>query len=370
MKVLILTMTCGEGHNSIAKAVKEAFENSGDEISLINIYRSNKKLYSINEKGYGFCKKYIPHIYEKVWLSFKKRAPEKRDTAAVHKYVKKVQKDIFTEIESYQPDAIVCTHYYASTIVSDYIKINKLNAKSYAILTDFLPHPFWEASIYVDYVISPNSFSHEQLLKKGFSEGQIKELGLPIQKKFSTGLLRAEARKELSLNDDLFTMLLFNDRSSRKPLKVLKALVKYYPNDRVINLCNGDKKLYKKVNRYCARKKTKNVINIVFSNDVEIVMHASDIIITKAGCATLCEGLASGVPMLIREKMTLNERENKQLLLKNNAALGFENIKEMCACIDRLKSDKALYNSCIENATKIAKKNAARDLADFVKSNA
>lgn len=44
MKILLLSMTCGEGHNSIAKSVKNYLESRDVECKIVDIYRSDKNV--------------------------------------------------------------------------------------------------------------------------------------------------------------------------------------------------------------------------------------------------------------------------------------------------------------------------------------
>ena len=66
MKVLILTMTAGEGHNSIARALSKQFDETGIENKIYDIYSSNRRKFIINSKGYLLCYKFIPHIYSAI----------------------------------------------------------------------------------------------------------------------------------------------------------------------------------------------------------------------------------------------------------------------------------------------------------------
>ena len=49
-KVLLISMTCGEGHNNIAKAIASELQNQGATTKIADIYESDKrKLKNNNE---------------------------------------------------------------------------------------------------------------------------------------------------------------------------------------------------------------------------------------------------------------------------------------------------------------------------------
>ena len=52
MKVLILSITAGEGHNSTAAAIKDCFTAHGDTAEVFDAYRYvSKALYEIVKQG-------------------------------------------------------------------------------------------------------------------------------------------------------------------------------------------------------------------------------------------------------------------------------------------------------------------------------
>jgi len=61
-KILIISMTCGEGHNSVSRALKESFENEGYEAKIIQLYGYNEKKVAFENWQYLFACKYLKGI--------------------------------------------------------------------------------------------------------------------------------------------------------------------------------------------------------------------------------------------------------------------------------------------------------------------
>ena len=117
MRTLIISMTCGEGHNYIAKAIKSELDTLNEDSKIIQLYGySSKEVQKQNKMFLNVCK-YAPSIYEKIWLKLRSRNP-KRPSSVVKKTIKICNKYLLGEIEKYQPDNISCTHNNASAVVS------------------------------------------------------------------------------------------------------------------------------------------------------------------------------------------------------------------------------------------------------------
>ena len=77
MRVLILSVTTGEGHNSTAKALKKQFVESGNECEVLDVYLSaSKGIYEIISKGYLLAVDAFKSIYEKIYKALEKKKKE------------------------------------------------------------------------------------------------------------------------------------------------------------------------------------------------------------------------------------------------------------------------------------------------------
>ena len=101
MKVLILTMTCGEGHNAIARTMTSCLEARGVTCKTMNIYEKRKLALAINDKGYRFLCVHMPRIYSFVWKRQRYANPEDRYKNAIQGQIKGPSKDILAELEAF-----------------------------------------------------------------------------------------------------------------------------------------------------------------------------------------------------------------------------------------------------------------------------
>jgi len=211
MKTLIISMTCGEGHNYIAKAIKSELDLLNEDCKIIQLYGySDKEVQRQNKLFLNTCK-YIPSLYEKIWLKLRSRNP-KRPSSIVKKTIKSCDKYLLSEIEKYNPDNIICTHNNASAVISYFKKENKIPAhiKTYTIAFDYCVCPYWEFSTDCDYIITPHEFTHNEYLEKGFNSAQLLPFGLPVDEKYTKSINKQQARETLGINPEIFTVALYS----------------------------------------------------------------------------------------------------------------------------------------------------------------
>ena len=80
MKVLILSVTAGNGHNACAKGMKDKLEQMGAEVKVLDMLKefSTALNYWTADKGYNIvCSRFLP-AYNAFYNLYKSSSPEKR----------------------------------------------------------------------------------------------------------------------------------------------------------------------------------------------------------------------------------------------------------------------------------------------------
>ena len=74
MKVLVVSVTCGQGHNSTANALIKALEEKGHECELLDAFEHiNRILAKAIDDGYQLSTKYMPRPYAKIYRHVERR---------------------------------------------------------------------------------------------------------------------------------------------------------------------------------------------------------------------------------------------------------------------------------------------------------
>ena len=210
MKIVIMSVTAGEGHNSTARAMRDYFTAHGAQAEILDTYgyASPTVMKSINQT-YLWVSAHAKNAYK---LGY--RLAEKRRTMKELEFTPAqiIQLPLVFEINEYlntsKPDAIVFTHPFAGLILDVLKREGKITMPTVGVLTDFTFHPYWEDCTHNDHVVIPSPALRFQAYRKGFTDAQLLPFGIPIHPKFSQSMPKAEARASLSLDPALPTLLL------------------------------------------------------------------------------------------------------------------------------------------------------------------
>ncbi|MEG1499720.1 MAG: glycosyltransferase [Clostridia bacterium] len=369
-KILIFTVTAGEGHNSIAKTIQtELLKHEEVEIKFVDVFKefaSQKKADFIN-KGYLLACKYMPNTYNMFFKSFQKRDPEKREKCPAQGTIKKETKFIEQAIDEYCPDAIICTHFYPAMAITNFRKTREIKAKVYTILFDYTVHPFWECAIGVDYMFTPTADFDELLIYKGYKKEQLIPLGLPVNEKFSKDVSKIDVLNELELKDMFTILIMFGGGGMGGTKTALKEVMKAEKPIQILIVNGKDEEGKLDIDKFLSKAKTvHNIKNYGFVNFVDKLMSVSDFIVGKCGGVSVNESLNKALPMILIKKLAQQEKDNKDFLLKNKCAIGISKKEPLKKIIKKITTDNQIQSELKENIKKISKPNAYKEIIDFI----
>lgn len=378
-KILILTVTAGNGHNACANAMKDALlKSSGAEVKVADLLKSysTKLNVWVADGGYSLAVSKLPRVYDYFYEKYMAANPEKRYSCPSQNTVVSTLDGLFKEILSFQPDVIYCTHFYASIALTDLKLMFNLPCKCVAANLDYVNSPFWEAGIGVDYFAIPNDDFIEEFLFEGYERSQLLPVGLPVNGRTLEKTDKNEARKRLGLDEETFTVLvMFGGGFWSGGFKVFKELLKALngKNAQIVAINGKDKKGFKKIGRLKKRVERLGgesgikILNVGFTNEVALYLSAVDLAICKCGGTGATEIINKGVPMLITESVPAQEKHNIVYLKGKGVALSFKNADELKKHILNLTENPDILNRMAKN-TLALRKNAVFDLAEFILS--
>lgn len=362
MKVLFLSVTAGQGHNQTAKAAMECLQEKNVDCILLDTFEYiNPFLQKSIDQGYLMSTKLTPSLYGKFY-----RLAEKLERNNAKMSINKLTNSILAKklthyIRSYGPDVIVCTHIFAAQILTQ-IKSEGPKAKTIGIITDYTVHPFWEDTD-LDYYITANELLTRQAVKKGIPEERVKTFGIPIQTKFSHKISASEARATLGIEDKNTIFVMSGSMGHGNVCRIIKQLNKMDLDFQILSVCGNNHSLKKKID---SLKINKKIYNYGFVDNVDIMMDASNCIITKPGGLTISESMAKGLPMALINPIPGQEDRNVEFLLNNGLATKITKTYPVDEVIYQLLSNTDKIQTIISRLNHIARPNAAIDLCDFI----
>ena len=330
MKILIATMTCGEGHNAIARSIRDAL-GPAHETKIVDVYAGNGK--DQYNGPYLFVVRYFPHCYNLVWNICRRfRAVRRYRGLAMLGVNEKTARIMQKEVEAFRPDVILCTHNQASNLFC-WMKIhNRIHVPVYSVFFDYVNCPWWEGSVLCDGIFTPNPIVHPSLIGRGFREEQLIPAGFPVNPKFERETAKSDARARLGIPEDAFVALTVSGGAGiGNTTGLVKSLMKADTAGRelvVLAVCGRNAKAERQLRRLAAKRGWNNVRVFGFVDNVPELMRASDLYFCRGGGGAVSEAMASGVNFVVRERVTAQELCNKRIFTERGLCYGMKRLAD------------------------------------------
>lgn len=365
-RIILMYISEISGHHSATLAIERALrEVTGNDIELMNINAFNytnpisEKI--INRLYMAIIKK-TPRLWNYLYDNPKIIKKISGIKKAIHKFNSPKLKELF---DKFKPDAVACTQAFPCGMVADFKEESGCAVPLVAVLTDYVPHSYW---IYdkINYYITPSVEVTRRLTEKGVEDKKIISLGIPFDHKFNARLSRMDAAGRLGFDPDIFTILIMGGGQGLGPIKTIVASLEKLDRDlQEIVVTGSNKKLYRSLTKE-AKKYRKKIAVFGYADNVNELMDASDIVITKPGGITTAEALAKSIPMIIVRPIPGQEANNTAYLAEKKAALKLDEPEKINLLIEELIADPGKLKDLREAAGRISKPQASMDIAKLL----
>lgn len=374
MRILILSVTAGFGHHATAKAISDQLIAHGAEVHTLDVYAyiSNFVKATI-DKGYLFSSAHMQTLYRLIYqLAENGGAGYFNSNISIIKIINALGGSKFAKvIKGYAPDAIVCTHVFAAQMVNELKKRRKLeDIVTFGIVTDYTLHPYWEDVPRVQYIVTASELLTHRCIQRGIPKERILPFGIPVHPKFNKMISRNEAAAQLEINSERPTILLMGGSMGHADhVKNIEHLAAVGLPLQLLVVCGNNKKLLVKVERFASRFESECLIKPYgFVNNVEVMMSASDCIVSKPGGLTVSEALAKGLPMLLVDPIPGHEERNVDFLVNNGMAALITRNFPIDEAVYEMFHNPVRLKTIRETMRAIAHPDAAEHLAEFILS--
>lgn len=345
-KVLILTTSTGEGHNQAANSIANTFMKYSYEVMTYDFLKSNSKiLTNLLVKGYEIAASFFPKTYGFLYNI--------SNTLFITKIISFIfyflNKKVYKFIRNSNPDVIVVTHPFAVSIATN-IK-NKINIPIITIVTDFKAHGAYISDKVDAYIVGSNE-TKNNLIEKGILKDRIFVYGIPVKDKFF--------KEKINLSGidkgDYFNVLLMGGSMGLKNIsQVLKELLNNSCKLRITVVCGKNEELRNNLlKKYNNNIKNKKLHILGFSNDIDVLMDYSDLIISKPGGLTSTEAINKRLPLIIPFVIPGQETENVEVLQANGCAIYLNNLLELNLLVSDLINNPDKLKKIEENMANLS----------------
>ena len=379
-KVLIMSASTGGGHNRAAKAMKDEIEKKyidGENITceiVDSLKLINTTMDKIISSGYEKSAKYTP----KAWGGVYKMSDA--NIVSKHEYKGNLFNTLLASklkklLKESKPDLIIGTHPFPmialSTLKKKYPYRNAFNSffvpPLISVLTDYTAHSTYIQDE-IDYYIAGDEYVKEVLISEGVDEEKIKPYGIPVEKSFLEHREKNVVLEELGLAPDKFTVLLMGGSFGAGNIKdTLKELLDIDRDFQILVITGRNESLKEKLEKSLEKHTIdKNICILGFTQNMNDILSAVDIIVSKPGGLTTTECLLKELPMIIPYYIPGQEEENMDFLSNCGAALRTSKKFTIGVLLKVLIDNPDRMELLKNNIKAIKKQNTSEDIANLV----
>lgn len=342
-KVLILSCNTGEGHNSCAKAVQEAFSERGmeciveDALGFISprisrlishmhvwVYRKHPRLFRF---GYRFSEKH-PELFN--------------DRSFMYGLLVYGCDPLASHIVDKGYDLVISTHVFSALMLTVSQKRHDLKIRTGFVATDYTRSPSMERSDLDLYFVPDTSLIRDFTINK-ISKEKIVVSGIPVKQAAYHHTEKVFAKRQYQLPDDCRHLLVMCGSMGCGPLKWLIALLvlELKENQYITVICGTNDKLREKLEKRYAVNDHVRIYG--FRNDVSLLMDSADLYLTKPGGLSVTEAAVKNLPMVMINAVAGCEEYNKNFFVKSGLGVSADSIWSLARlCMDILSDDENL----------------------------
>ena len=319
--VLFAISDTGGGHRSAAVAISAAL----DELSNTTIsWRIEDILRQTNVPGIRGAAEMYDQLSTR-WLRLYNLSFQLTNGVRTVDLISRLllivaRRNIVRLMLSTRPRVVVVTHPLTIRFVCAARRAYRIPCRVITSVTDLVSlHASWTYPG-VDLCTVPTDEALSVMLKRHMRPERMIRTGFPVHPKFVRHApSMAQARQALGLDPNRFTILLTSGGVGSGHLgELVIALERAYPGRQLLVVTGKNRALHQQL---VSQGRPPQSYIYGFVNNMEVLMAASDLVVTKAGPGTVMEALVMQRPVVVTEAVGMQERGNIDFVL--NHELGY-----------------------------------------------
>lgn len=340
-------------------ALQAALEKNGCEAVVQDVLKSNKKNVSgFVSKLYDNMVLYMPFLFSMLYHAGELVSSSKHHSPIY--YLNSIYSQrLYNEITKIKPDAIVCPHIFSAQAITRLREKKNLTIPTLGIMTDYTWTPFWEETNLDAYVVPAEQIIN-QCVARGMPKEKLYPLGIPVHTRFQKNHSRDDARKAFGITAKKVFVLMGGSMGYGRIRELACMLTDRLPDAQVVAVCGKNERLYQSL------ANLKNVTPLGYIDNVDLLMDAADVIITKPGGLSATEAMVKRVPVVLAYPIPGGEIKNAKLLSSIGAAAYEKDPKKAADAAVALISDPYRCAKMVEAQNKYINRHADSDIAKLI----
>jgi processive 1,2-diacylglycerol beta-glucosyltransferase len=365
-RILVLSASVGAGHMRAAQAVELALRELAPNATVQNIdilTMTNAAFRRVYGKTYLDLVNMAPHVLGLIYDMMDKPVKPKNPGDRLRLMMEKLNLTRFREmLEEAHWDVVVNTHFLPAEIIASLRKKGKIAQRQMTVTTDFDTHRLW-VNEPTEHYTTATAEGAAYLTSFGVPSERTSVTGIPIHPLFSHPMDRAACLKSQGLKGDRPIILQLAGGFGVGPIaRLYQGLLAIRQPLEIVVVAGKNESAKAELEKILVPTRHHTKV-LGFTNQIHELMHVADVVMSKPGGLTTSEVLASGAAMAIVNPIPGQESRNSDYLLEQGAAIKINNIATLSMKMEELLGDPGRLATIKANARRIAKPNAAYDVA-------
>lgn len=365
-KVLFLMSDTGGGHRAAAKAITDALTmRYGDvETTMVDVYRQcYPPLYYMPE-FYPWIVRHAPQVYG---YSFRSSDTPLGSAFSVNSMYWMNGHRLRRMVRDNPADVVVSVHSVITRPSMRAFQAFDRRPPFLTVVTDLVTtHRLW-FDTHTDRCFVPTQSAYDRALQRGMRPDQLQLSGLPVNPGFTNAMVgEREAREFLGWRDDKPTILMIGGGEGMGPLFSHAQAINAAQLDCELAIVAGRNTELREMLEDQHWNQPTHIYGFVNNvHDMPLMMKAADVLVTKAGPATISEACIAGLPMILYSAIPGQEEGNVDFVEENQIGT-FAPKPEMMVEVLQSWFQKGELQRLAQRALEIAHPGAVWEIADAI----
>lgn len=255
-------------------------------------------------------------------------------------------------------DCIITTHFLSAEVAAYLKRTGRISSKIICAVTDFDVHHLW-INKGIDVYTGACDFTADKIRCLTRGQAEVVAAGIPTDEKFGSVIDKKQMRQRLGLDAQMFTVLLATGSFGMGPLEELIRLLKGY---QLIVVCGHNKALYERLKPHHGP----NVHIFGLVDNMNELMDASDVMVTKPGGLSIAEALVKHLPLIFFSAIPGQETGNIAVLKQYHVACDQGDLADIVARVNELNAHPEAIEAVRRRIDALSKPNAVNDIIKLI----
>ncbi len=364
-RILILSASVGSGHNRAAQAIHLALHRIRPDaiVEYVDVLDdTNRAFRGMYGRGYFGLVDRAPHVVGYLYDRLDQPVKSPRMERVRHSLSMMNLQRLVERLTLKPWDLAICTHFLPAEIIGKLHDAGRIDFPQAIVTTDFDTHRLWVNPPAAKYFVAAQEGAIH-LTAWGVRNADIAVTGIPIHPSFAEFKSSAECRRLHGIGNTRPVILQLAGGAGFGPVeKVHRAILDVQTPLEIITVAGRNEPLRDDLTRMqCPSRHIRHILG--FTHQMDELMAAADVVVSKPGGLTASESLARGAAMVICDPIPGQETRNSDYLLENGAAIKVNNLASLPYKLGAMLSERGRLEGLRGNARRLARPHAAFEVA-------